>query len=126
MIQTFLHFTHLLTKRDFWGQYISHKLDSRYPYMYFYLLEFLRSDLINIDSASLKVYLQYRIPVEMYLNMGENFDFPLDKEILDFIKELKNKTIENYKMTDDKDNFYEFLINKLGLVKKYSSNFKNV
>ena len=60
---------------------------------YFYLLEFLRSDLINIDSSSLKVYLQYRIPVEMYLNMGENFDFPLDKEILDFIKELKNKAI---------------------------------
>lgn len=95
---------------------------------YFYLLEFLRSDLINIDSSSLKVYLQYRIPVEMYLNMGENFDFPLDKEILDFIKELKNKAIENYKMTDDKDNFYEFLINKLGLVKKYSSNsdLKNI
>ena len=95
---------------------------------YFYLLEFLRSDLINIDSASLKTYLEKRTLIEEYINQNKDFDFSLDKEVLDFVKELKNKAIENYKMTDDKDNFYEFMINKLGLVKKYSSNsdLKNI
>ena len=95
---------------------------------YFYLLEFLRSDLINIDSTSLKTHLEKRTLIEEYINGNKDFDFSLDKEVLDFVRELKNKAIENYKMTDDRDNFYEFMINKLGLVKKYSSNsdLKNI
>lgn len=95
---------------------------------YFYFLEFLRSDLINIDSEMLKTYLENRINIEKYINSGENFDFPLDKTVIDFIVDLKKKKIENYKMKENIDEFYQEIFNKLGLVKKYSSNsdLKNI
>lgn len=95
---------------------------------YFYLLEFLRSDLINIDSEILKHYLQYRNPVENYINYGEIFDFPMDKTVLDFVIKLKNQKIENYKMKENMDEFYETIFRELGLIKKYSSNsdLKNI
>lgn len=95
---------------------------------YFYLLEFLRSDLVNIDSATLKLYLEYRVQIENYINFGEKSELPMDMELIEFIAELKKLKIENYKMKEDLDEFYETIFNRLGIVKKYSSNseLKNI
>lgn len=102
---------------------------------YFYLLEFLRSDLINIDSNTLKSYLENRKFIETYLNSNENSDeivsVNLDTEVLNFIKELKRKKMENYKIYSGDillDNLCKTLIEDLGLTKKYSSNsdLKNI
>ena len=94
---------------------------------YIYLLEFLRSDLINIDSFMLKELVQNKQQVESYLNTGEK-TFSFNLPALEFVYNLKQKNPLNYKKSDGSHNFYEEIFGSLGLSKKYSSNsdLKNI
>lgn len=91
---------------------------------YFYFLEFLRSDLVNISSQELKHYINLGIYVEDYINKSQEFEFPFDKKIIDFVKEIKS-LINN---KESNTSIFNKLFKDLGITQKFTSNsdLKNI
>lgn len=95
---------------------------------YIYLLEFLRSDIVNIDGRSLGEFLDRRKEVEAYLLNNEELPDILDKVILIKVKELADTEIKDYSNKDIKSPFAGRLIKELNITGLFRSNsdLKNI
>lgn len=91
---------------------------------YFYFLEFIRSDLVNISSQELKHYISSETNVKNYINDSKEFNFPFDKKIIDFVKDIKD-LINN---KESNTSIFDKLFKDLGITQKFTSNsdLKNI
>jgi ATP-dependent exoDNAse (exonuclease V) beta subunit len=95
---------------------------------YIYLLEFLRSDIVNIDGRSLGEFLDKRVEVEDFLLYGAKLPELVDSNILVKVKELKDMEIKDYSSNGDRRHFAERLIKDLNITGLFRSNsdLKNI
>ncbi|WP_320047759.1 UvrD-helicase domain-containing protein [uncultured Ilyobacter sp.] len=93
---------------------------------YIYLLDFMRSDLVNIDDSELKELIKKRIEVEEYLR-GFRDEIDICKIHLGLIKGFRKKFLGSFQVnTKDKkgrlDNLALSLIKDLGILEIFSTN----
>lgn len=97
---------------------------------YFYLIELLRSDIINIEEESLKEMIIHSSDIIDYLNYkNDSLDIiqnlPL-KQVLAFVKGFKKKELLRFKIESEKgarlDNLAKSIIEELKLTEIFSSN----
>lgn len=95
---------------------------------YIYLLEFLRSDIVNIDGRSLGEFLDKRLEVEEFLFHNGGLPELIDSSVLAKVKELKDMEIKDYSSDGQRGHFAECLIKDLNITGLFRSNsdLKNI